>query len=279
MHWFSAAWRSTIGAVAQIPEPQPGPPLDLSVDRESELPLGTQLTWKLQAAIATGALAPGDRLPGVRQLAEEAGVNVNTVRSVYARLEDQGLVASEHGRGTFVADRAPANAELGRLAARAADDARRAGIEPRALAAAMYVGSDAGTGDAPDERARLRAEIAELERQVAYHTRHRVGAAPKPSSSQAGRLPTTDELRAIRNELLADVDRLRRVEGEGQVRATARRELERTEAEVERERAEREAERAAREHAGGASRTTRPGLALTPQFVWEPGSGTFRWRG
>lgn len=259
--------------------PEPDLALDLSVDRESELPLGTQLTWKLQAAIATGELAPGDRLPGVRQLAEDAGVNVNTVRSVYARLEDQGLVASEHGRGTFVADRAPANAELGRLAARAADEARQAGIEPRALAAAMYVGSEAGTGDAPDARARLRTEIAELERQIAYHTRHRVGTAPRgPASSQAGRLPTTAELRAIRDELLADVDRLRRAEGEGQVRAVAQRELERTAAEAEREREERQSEQERRERSGGASRSTRPGLALTPQFVWEPGSGTFRWR-
>jgi DNA-binding GntR family transcriptional regulator len=43
-------------------------------------------------------------MPSVRELAESAGVNVNTVRSVYARLEAEGLVRSEHGRGTFVAE-------------------------------------------------------------------------------------------------------------------------------------------------------------------------------
>ena len=60
---------------------------DLSVDRDSDVPLGTQLAWKLRTAIATGLLQPGERLPGVRELAGAADVNVNTVRSVYARLE------------------------------------------------------------------------------------------------------------------------------------------------------------------------------------------------
>ena len=50
---------------------------------------------------------PGDRLPSVRELADIAGVNVNTVRAVYARLESEGRVSSEQGRGTFVAARAP----------------------------------------------------------------------------------------------------------------------------------------------------------------------------
>ena len=70
---------------------RPGPEqLDLRVDRAAELPLGTQLTWKLRALITGGALAAGDRLPSVRELAVQAGVNVNTVRAVYGRLETEG---------------------------------------------------------------------------------------------------------------------------------------------------------------------------------------------
>ena len=68
---------------------------DLSVDRKSDIPLGTQLAWKLRTAIATGLLRPGDRVPAVRELADVAGVNVNTVRSVYARLEEQGVRRTE----------------------------------------------------------------------------------------------------------------------------------------------------------------------------------------
>jgi GntR family transcriptional regulator len=77
--------------------------LDLTVDRASDLPLGAQLAARIRALVRHGRIGPGDRLPSVRELAGAAGVNVNTVRTVYARLESEGLVRSEHGRGTFVA--------------------------------------------------------------------------------------------------------------------------------------------------------------------------------
>lgn len=80
------------------------------VDRASGVPLGTQLVEQIRAAVADGRLKQGDRLPSVRELAESAAVNVNTVRAAYARLEAEGLVRSEHGRGTFVADPAPPRA-------------------------------------------------------------------------------------------------------------------------------------------------------------------------
>src|SRR2546423_5696372 len=98
---------------------QPLAAFDLAVDRDDDLPLATQLAWKLKALIAAGHLAPGARLPGVRDLAELAGVNTNTARAVYGRLEQQGLIRSEHGRGTFVAPQS-GESELGRLAAVAA---------------------------------------------------------------------------------------------------------------------------------------------------------------
>jgi len=77
--------------------------LEVRVDRESGIPLGRQLAEGVRAALALGELGAGDRLPSVRELAEDAGVNVNTVRAVYSRLETEGVVRSEHGRGTFVA--------------------------------------------------------------------------------------------------------------------------------------------------------------------------------
>jgi DNA-binding transcriptional regulator YhcF (GntR family) len=79
------------------------PELELSVDRGAGVPLGVQLASRIRAAVRGGALGAGDRLPSVRDLAEAAGVNVNTARAVYAGLESEGLVRREHGRGTFVA--------------------------------------------------------------------------------------------------------------------------------------------------------------------------------
>ncbi len=77
--------------------------MDLQVSRHSDVPLSTQLGWRLRSAIERGELRPGDRLPSLRDAATAAGVNVNTVRAVYAKLEAAGLVTGEQGRGTFVA--------------------------------------------------------------------------------------------------------------------------------------------------------------------------------
>src|SRR5919201_5001390 len=87
------------------------------LERADDLPVGAQLGWRLRVLIASGELGPGDRLPGVRELAAGMGVNVNTARAVYRRLEDEGLIASRHGLGTFVAEDAPRSPNLERLAA------------------------------------------------------------------------------------------------------------------------------------------------------------------
>src|SRR5207244_2451337 len=93
---------------------------------------GTQLAWKLRGSIAAGLLSAGDRLPGVRELALSAGVNVNTVRSVYGRLAEQGLIVAEHGRGTVVSPAVRAEVELGRLAERPAREATADALAARA---------------------------------------------------------------------------------------------------------------------------------------------------
>src|SRR5688500_19077928 len=57
---------------------------------------------------ASRALVPGDRLPSVRQLAQELAVNQNTILRVYERLTAEGLLERRHGDGTYVAERLPA---------------------------------------------------------------------------------------------------------------------------------------------------------------------------
>src|SRR4051812_1682735 len=99
-----------------------------SIDPGDELPVGLQLTWRLRALIATGRLASGERLPSFRQLSEWAGLNVNTVRAVYAGLEAEGLVVSRQGQGTFVAEGIKAAVQLEEIATDALQRAHEAGL-------------------------------------------------------------------------------------------------------------------------------------------------------
>src|SRR3712207_147245 len=119
---------------------------EMELDRRDDLPVGINLAWRLRALIVSGRLAPGDRLPGVRELAAGMGVNANTARAVYRRLEAEGLVTSRQGQGTFVAAGVAAPA-VEELAAAAADAARDAGVDPRDLARVLYTGSESDAAD------------------------------------------------------------------------------------------------------------------------------------
>src|SRR6266852_1604352 len=65
-----------------------------------------QVYSSLRERIIGGALAPGTRLPSYPKLAAEFGLAPMTVRQALARLEAEGLITCEHGRGTFVCARA-----------------------------------------------------------------------------------------------------------------------------------------------------------------------------
>jgi len=75
----------------------------LRVDPTDGVPLGVQIARQIRLAVASGRLAPGDRLPAARDLAAELRVNFHTVRKAFADLEAEGLLRCEQGRGTFVA--------------------------------------------------------------------------------------------------------------------------------------------------------------------------------
>jgi GntR family transcriptional regulator len=110
-------------------------------DPAADVPVGVQLGWRLRALITSGRLAAGERLPSVRELADWAEVNVNTVRSVYSRLESEGLVVTRHGSGSFVADGAGRSPEVERIAADAIAAAAEAGVDARDVAIVALVAS------------------------------------------------------------------------------------------------------------------------------------------
>ncbi len=70
----------------------------------SDQPIYTQLIELWQRDIASGALAPGERLPSVRDLAAELGVNPNTVQRALQELERLGLIYTQRTSGRFVTE-------------------------------------------------------------------------------------------------------------------------------------------------------------------------------
>jgi DNA-binding transcriptional MocR family regulator len=86
--------------------------IDLSTfTRDGNVSLTQQLVDRFAAAIDSGELEPGEKLPPTRELAAEVGVNHLTAARVYRRLAEQGYVTAKVGRGTFVRSLAPAGIE------------------------------------------------------------------------------------------------------------------------------------------------------------------------
>jgi DNA-binding transcriptional MocR family regulator len=72
------------------------------LNRAGDQSVTAQIAERFRAAIDAGDLAPGDKLPSTRALAEEAGINHLTAVRVYRRLAEDGYVTAGVGRGTFV---------------------------------------------------------------------------------------------------------------------------------------------------------------------------------
>jgi GntR family transcriptional regulator len=88
-------------------------PLVIEIDRDRDEPAYEQVARQIREAIATGVLQPRTALPGVRGLASDLGVNLNTIARAYRSLEDDGFVQIRDRSGVEVAEparRAPAGA-------------------------------------------------------------------------------------------------------------------------------------------------------------------------
>ncbi len=182
--------------------------LNIAVDRAAEVPIGVQLAWALRTQIRDGRFAPSQRLPGLRDLAEATGVNVNTVRAVYQRLEHEGLIDSQQGSGTFVAPSRQIPSTVGTIAGDAARQAHATGVDPREVAAALYVSSEspaAPVDAAAERRSQLRSQIAGLERTLVELEAGHPGIAPTSTASPetpTPRLLDADELEQVRTSLV-----------------------------------------------------------------------------
>lgn len=74
------------------------------VNPKSKQPLYEQLVEQLRRQLTLGSLEAGAVMPSVRQLATELGINPNTIQKAYRRMEEEGMIVSVPGRGSFVSD-------------------------------------------------------------------------------------------------------------------------------------------------------------------------------
>ncbi len=180
----------------------------IAIDREAEVPIGVQLAWALRSRIGGEGLEPGQRIPGLREMAEAAGVNVNTVRAVYQQLEREGLIDSQQGSGTFVASAPSRGSAVATIAADAARAAHATGVGPREVAAALYVSPGPRTGPAggaAERRRALRQQIAALERTLVEMEAKHPGVAPAPAEARdvvGPRLLDAEELEQVQAMLV-----------------------------------------------------------------------------
>src|SRR5579883_2195689 len=86
--------------------------IPFALDRSLPVPLGVQLRGLVEYGIACGQLAPGERLPSVRELAAQLGIAPMTVASVYRELAAAQLIVARAGAGTFVMTHATAPAHM-----------------------------------------------------------------------------------------------------------------------------------------------------------------------
>ncbi len=121
----------------------------LNMRLEGKLPIYEQLYNSISRLISTGEMKPDERLPAVREVAKQFGINPNTVQKAYAQLEQSGLIYSIPAKGSYVsAERDAADAVKQELLRRAEQELRaafRAGVrleEISALSEMIWCGGE-----------------------------------------------------------------------------------------------------------------------------------------
>ena len=77
----------------------------LTVDASDKRPLYQQIIDGVKVLIASGELREGMTLPSVRQVANDLGINLNTIAVAYRQLQDEGFLQVRHGTGAIISSR------------------------------------------------------------------------------------------------------------------------------------------------------------------------------
>ncbi len=108
------------------------------IDTHSRMPIFQQIAERVKEMIRSDILVPGDKLPSVRGLTSETGINPNTIQKAYDELTSMGLIEPSAGKGMFVTKNAKeilyaeAKSRLPELTALAKDLAA-AGVSPEEI--------------------------------------------------------------------------------------------------------------------------------------------------
>lgn len=79
--------------------------MEIQVDLESGVPIYMQLVDRIKQMVVSGHLQPGQQLPTIRQLAADLRINYNTVGRAYSILDEEGVISTQQGRGTYITRR------------------------------------------------------------------------------------------------------------------------------------------------------------------------------
>ncbi|MBR4278615.1 MAG: GntR family transcriptional regulator [Clostridia bacterium] len=82
------------------------------IDNTSKTPIYEQVKTQILALISSGVLKPGDKLPSLRALSASMHLNINTIKKVFAELENDGVIISVIGSGSYIADTALRNPQI-----------------------------------------------------------------------------------------------------------------------------------------------------------------------
>jgi DNA-binding transcriptional regulator YhcF (GntR family) len=74
---------------------------DISIDRESEIPVYRQIIEQVTSLVTSGGLKPGDKLPPERELAIQLGIARGTITKAYEELVRSGVIEVTQGRGSY----------------------------------------------------------------------------------------------------------------------------------------------------------------------------------
>ncbi len=77
----------------------------ITIDERDGRPMYRQVVDEIKGLIARGELVEGSALPPVRQVADDLGVNLNTIAFAYRQLQKEGLIKVKHGAGAVVVSR------------------------------------------------------------------------------------------------------------------------------------------------------------------------------